>query len=189
MKEKPYLGLGPEGGGRMICATVVGRLGERCLQSRHTVAQLGEALSELQTVLTDEPPSAGALWRSLYPKERTAMGERTASRKTEGEAIWQGPAYLVNRWWIVWTNQMVRITFGEQGGPEEPPMYRTAVGMTPSDARAFLELLSNVMASISDPQKRQIRKRSVMRLPAGQPNRWRPSKGRHPACQPGRSSS
>jgi len=71
-------------------------------------------------------------------------------KKTEGDAIWEGPAYLVNRSWIVWTDQMVRITFGEQGGPREPPMYRTAVGMTPTDARAFLDLLSSVLSSMSE---------------------------------------
>jgi hypothetical protein len=81
------------------------------------------------------------------------MSETTRPKKTEGDAIWEGPAYLVNRSWIVWTDQMVRITFGEQGGPHEDPMYRTAVGMTPSDARTFLELLSNVIAAMPEQQK------------------------------------
>ncbi len=72
--------------------------------------------------------------------------------KTEGEAIWEGPAYLVNRAWIVWSDQMVRITFGEQG-PDGDPMYRTAIGMIPADAAAFSEALSSVVKAIADKQK------------------------------------
>jgi hypothetical protein len=79
------------------------------------------------------------------------MSDIDASKKAEADAIWDGPAYLVNRAWVVWTNQMVRITFGEQGGPDEPPRYRTAVGMTPSDARTLLTLLSGVVGQLPPP--------------------------------------
>jgi hypothetical protein len=66
------------------------------------------------------------------------------------EAIWGGPAFLSNRAWIVWTGQLVRITFGEQGGPDEAPHFRTAIGMSIADAIAFSKVLAETLKPIEE---------------------------------------
>jgi hypothetical protein len=70
--------------------------------------------------------------------------------KEEGRVIWEGPAYLTNKIYVVFTGQMVRITFAEQAGPDEPPMFRTAVGLTPLDAIAFSKALANSLKPIEE---------------------------------------
>ncbi|MGP0093289.1 MAG: hypothetical protein ACLPKB_25600 [Xanthobacteraceae bacterium] len=80
---------------------------------------------------------------------------RTPEETITENAIWGGPAFLANRVWVVYSGQMVRITFGEQGGPEETPRFRTAVGLTPADAIAFAELLKNVVKPYEEEMKAQ----------------------------------
>jgi hypothetical protein len=83
------------------------------------------------------------------------MVERTEEEKAIGRVIWEGPAFLVNRAWIVWNGQMIRITFGEQGGPDEPPLFRAAVGMTPADATAFAQVLADTLKQLQEAIARQ----------------------------------
>ena len=78
------------------------------------------------------------------------MSGKTEAEKREGEVIWGGPAYYANRAWIVTTGGMVRITFGEQGGPEEPAAFRLAVALAPQDAVAFADVLDSVVKPIRD---------------------------------------
>ena len=78
------------------------------------------------------------------------MSEKTEAEKREGEVIWGGPAYYVNRSWIVTIGGMIRITFGEQGGPEEPASYRTAVALAPQDAIALADVLESAVKPIRD---------------------------------------
>jgi hypothetical protein len=70
--------------------------------------------------------------------------------QANAEAIWGGPAFLSNRAWIVWTGQVVRIAFGEQGGPDEAPHFRTAVGMSITDAIAFSKVLAETLKPIEE---------------------------------------
>ncbi len=80
---------------------------------------------------------------------------RTEQDIANEEAIWGGPAFLANKIWVVYTGQMVRITFGEQGGPDETPRFRTAVGLTPNDAIAFAKLLKDIVKPYEDAQQQK----------------------------------
>jgi hypothetical protein len=63
----------------------------------------------------------------------------------DDKVVWSGPAYLSNRIFIVTMDEVVRITFAEQAGPDDDPIFRTAVALTAPTARSFLALLQNVL--------------------------------------------
>jgi len=53
--------------------------------------------------------------------------------------------------WIVWTGQVFRITFAEQDpGADGPPIFRTAVGLSPADAVAFSRALAESVRPIEE---------------------------------------
>jgi hypothetical protein len=70
--------------------------------------------------------------------------------KEEARVIWEGSAYLSNKIYVVFTGQMVRITFAEQAGPDELPVFRAAEGLTPLDAIAFSKTLANSLKPIEE---------------------------------------
>jgi hypothetical protein len=69
---------------------------------------------------------------------------------THNQIIWEGPAVLTNKMWIVWTGQLVRITFAEQAVPDEVPRFRAAVGMAMEDAIAFSKALAETVKPLEE---------------------------------------
>ena len=57
-----------------------------------------------------------------------------------------GPVILTNRAWVSWSddNEIVRLIFADQDGPDAPPIYRAAVAMSRSGAKILASLLAQV---------------------------------------------
>lgn len=85
------------------------------------------------------------------------MVENVVDEKAIGRVIWEGPAFLTSKVWIIWTEQIVRITFAEQSGPDELPVFRTAVALTPADAIAFSKVLADVVKQYEEPAAKQVK--------------------------------
>lgn len=63
----------------------------------------------------------------------------------DNAVVWENPAFLTNRIFLVVKDNVVRITFTEQSGPDALPVFRTAVAMSMLDAIALSDLLQRYL--------------------------------------------
>lgn len=63
----------------------------------------------------------------------------------DSDVIWGGPALFTNKVWVIYSSSWIRLTFAEQGNPDEAAKFRAAVAMPPAEAIAFSEALERVL--------------------------------------------
>jgi hypothetical protein len=78
------------------------------------------------------------------------MDNRTEEEKAIGRVIWEGPALLTNKMFVVVMGTTVRITFTEQPAPELLPIFRSAVAMSIPDAIGLSNVLKDSLAQLED---------------------------------------
>ena len=67
--------------------------------------------------------------------------------RTDANIANSGPAVWANKFMIM-LGPMVKIAFMEQGGPEEPLFFRSAIAMSHQDAIALKNLLAGILVNV-----------------------------------------
>jgi hypothetical protein len=67
--------------------------------------------------------------------------------RAEADVANSGPAVWTNKFMVV-LGPIIKIMFMEQGGPEEPLFFRSAVAMSHQDAIALKTLLTRMLADL-----------------------------------------
>lgn len=77
------------------------------------------------------------------------VGYKTISAAESGIAF-EGPALLANRFFVHLWPAGARITFAEQGLPDQPPIFRSAVLLSYQDAIELKNLLQSMLRPVEE---------------------------------------